>query len=192
MKLVIGLCGRIGSGKTVVSEYLHKNYGASQRRFSQILMDILDRLYLPHNREYLQKLGAALRNSIGPDVIANAFEKDIENEKNEIVVIDGIRYSNEVKLLRKFENNILIYINAPAEIRYGRCISRGEKGESNISFGEFIESENMETERMIDDIGKTADYTIENSGSIEELYKSIKKIIRERNICNLTNSPKAI
>ncbi len=188
MKFVIGLCGRIGSGKTVVSEYLHKNYGASQRRFSQILMDILDRLYLPHNREYLQKLGAALRNSIGPDVVANAFEKDIENEKNEIVVIDGIRYPNEVKLLRKFENNILIYINAPAEIRYGRCISRGEKGERNISFEKFIESENRETEKQIDEIGKTADYRIENSGSIEELYIWIEKIIRERNICDLTKS----
>ncbi len=182
MKLVIGLCGRIGSGKTIVSEYLHKNYSASQRRFSQILMDILDRLYLPHDREYLQKLGAALRNSIGPDVIVNAFEKDIANEKNRIVVIDGIRYPNEVELLRKFENNILIYINAPAKIRYERCKIRGEKGEQDITFEEFMESENRETERRIDEIGDIADYKIDNTGAINELYVGIKEIMKSRKI----------
>lgn len=180
MKLVIGLCGRIGSGKTVVSDYLHKNYGASQRRFSQILMDILDRLYLPHEREYLQKLGSALRNSIGHDVIVNAFRRDIESDKNEIVVIDGIRYPNEVELLRRFENNILIYINAPAELRYRWCRIRGEKGESGITFEEFIESENRETERMIDEIRKIADYRIDNTGTIEELYKRIEEIVKKR------------
>ncbi len=181
MALIIGLCGRIGSGKTVLSNYLHKNYGASQRRFSQILMDILDRLYIPPERENLQKLGAALRNSIGPDVIVNAFKKDIETDKNEIVVIDGIRYPNEVELLRKFENNILIYINASAQTRYERCKIRGEKGEKNITFKEFMESENMETERKIDDIGKTmADFKIENEGAINELYQEVDKILKGR------------
>ncbi|HDI72601.1 MAG TPA: dephospho-CoA kinase, partial [Candidatus Altiarchaeales archaeon] len=38
MKFVIGLTGNIGSGKTIVSEHIHNNYGASKRGYSQILM----------------------------------------------------------------------------------------------------------------------------------------------------------
>jgi len=80
MKLVIGLVGKNGSGKTTVSKRIQDNYGGKEHRFSQILMDILDRLYLPHERTYLQKLGKSLRAELGPDVIANAFKKDLEKE----------------------------------------------------------------------------------------------------------------
>ena len=80
MKLVIGLVGRIGSGKTAISEYLQKNYGAREHRFSQILMDILDRLYLPHERTHLQNLGKILRAELGEEVIVNSFRQDLEKD----------------------------------------------------------------------------------------------------------------
>jgi dephospho-CoA kinase len=182
MKLVIGLVGGIGSGKTSVSEYLSSRYGASQHRFSQILMDILDRLYLPHRREYLQKLGASLRAELGMDVIVNAFKKDLEKDPSDLIVIDGIRYENEVEMLRSFENNLLIFITAPVRDRYERIVVRGEKDEAAITFAEFLESEMRETERYIDVIGKKADYVIENTGTLEELYAKVDAIMRERGV----------
>lgn len=180
MKLVIGLSGSIGSGKTTVSEHLQNNYGASKRGYSQILMDILDRLYLPHEREYLQKIGASLRDSLCEDVIVNAFQKDLEKDSSEIIVIDGIRYMNEVDMLRRFENNILLFIDAPVEMRYERCRRRGEKGEDRISFEEFLMAENRETERQIPEIKKVAEYVIENTGTLEELLKRVDEILEGR------------
>ncbi|MFQ6137212.1 MAG: AAA family ATPase, partial [Candidatus Hydrothermarchaeales archaeon] len=141
MKLVVGLVGRIGSGKGVVSEHLHEKYGASQHRFSQVLMDLLDRLYLPHDREYLQDLGACIRNTLGMEVIVDAFKRDLESDDSDIIVVDGIRYENEVEMLRSFENNLLIFIDAPPKLRYERCRDRGEKGEAGITFEEFLEAE---------------------------------------------------
>jgi dephospho-CoA kinase len=94
MKLVIGLTGNIGAGKTVVSEHLHKKYKADQVRFSRILMDVLDRLYLPKDRKNLQTLGVVVRDSFGGNVIVNAFKKDMEKSKSHVVVVDGIRYVN--------------------------------------------------------------------------------------------------
>jgi dephospho-CoA kinase len=88
MQLVIGLVGRIGSGKTAVSEYLQEKYGAKEHRFSQILMDILDRLYLPHERAHLQNLGRSLRAELGEDVIVNAFRQDLERDISEILIVD--------------------------------------------------------------------------------------------------------
>jgi|Deesub1362A_J573_1020465.scaffolds.fasta_scaffold00166_72 dephospho-CoA kinase len=182
MKLVIGLVGGIGSGKTTVSEYLSSKYGASQHRFSQILMDILDRLYLPHKREYLQKLGASLRAELGMDVIVNAFKKDLEKDPSNLIVIDGIRYDNEVEMLRSFENNILIFINAPVRDRYVRAVTRKEKGEASMTFAEFLESEMRETEQRIEVIGRKADYIVDNTGTIEELQKKIDEIMKEKGI----------
>ncbi len=177
MKLVIGLVGKNGSGKTTVSKYLQDGYGGKEHRFSQILMDILDRLYLPHERTYLQKLGKSLRAELGPDVIANAFKKDLEKEQSDLLIVDGIRYENEVALLKSFENSCLIFVTAPLEIRYERCVARGEKGEGKITYEKFLENEEAETEKRIEMIGKGADYAIDNSGALDELFEKVDGII---------------
>jgi dephospho-CoA kinase len=176
MKLVVGLVGRIGSGKTSVSEHLHLKYGASQYRFSQILVDILERLHLPPKREYLQTLGTVLREELDQNAIVYALEKDLEKDPADIIVIDGIRYENEVEMLRKFENNVMIFIDSPVKDRYKRCIMR-EK--SKMSFAEFLEIEMKETERYIDVIGRKAEYVIKNTGTLQELLEKVDKIMEE-------------
>jgi dephospho-CoA kinase len=176
MSLVIGLIGRIGSGKTAVSEYLQENYGAKEHRFSQILMDILDRLNLPHERANLQKLGKSLRAELGEEVIVNAFKHDLEKDTSEILIVDGIRYENEVNMLKE-KNGILIFVTASSEVRYERAVARGEKGEATTTFEQFLESEKAETEKHIEAIKESADYIIDNSGTLDELYKKVDEII---------------
>lgn len=177
MELAIGLVGKNGSGKTTVSKYLQDSYGGKEHRFSRILMDILDRLYLPYERTYLQKLGKSLRAELGPDVIANAFKKDLEKEQSDLLIVDGIRYENEVALLKSFENSCLIFVTAPLEIRYERSVARREKGEGKITYEEFLENEEAETEKRIERIGKGADYIIDNSGTLDELFKKVDEMM---------------
>ena len=180
MKLVIGLIGRMGSGKGFVGDYLCENYNASRHTISDILADILKRLHLPYKREYLQKLGASLRAELGHDVIVNALKGDIEKDNSNIIIIDGIRYKNEVEMLRTFKNNLLLNIDAMPETRYKRCVLRGEKGENKITFHEFLANENRETEKYIGEVMKEADYMINNDGTREELIEKIKEILTER------------
>lgn len=177
-KFVVGITGKIGSGKSIISWYLHKEYQFTEYRFSQILSDILERLHLKKSRENFQKLGVSLRRE-WPGVIVDSLEKDIRENGAELVVIDGIRYENEMKMLRKFSHNLLISVEAPAELRYQRCKERGEKGEDKISFEEFLASEKKETETKIEKISQLADYHIENKGDKEELFRKVDEIIEK-------------
>lgn len=179
MKFVVGLAGRMGSGKTVVSDYLCRKYGAKQMRFSQILVDVLKRLHLPPTRENLQKLGHVLRVSVGETVVVDAFREDLKAIDSDVVVIDGVRYHNEVDLVKSFPRNILVYLDASPRLRYERCVSRGEKGEKNISFEDFVAAEQRETERYLDEIKAAADYVIVNEGTLEELYRRVDEIMEE-------------
>ncbi len=173
----MGFIGRIGSGKTVAAKYLTRRYNADYGRFSQILMDVLERLSLPKNRRNLQKLGRMLRKEFSPDVVVNAFEKDLRDCSSNMIVVDGIRYMNEVELLRKRPHSILVYIHSSPEERYRRVRKRGEKDEEAISWEEFQQADNMDTEKHIEGLKEKADYIIDNSSSIEDLEKGIDRII---------------
>jgi len=177
MSLIIGLAGKIGSGKTAIAAYITEKYNAPVYRFSQILLDILQRLHMEPTRENFQGIGACLRRGMNESVVVNAMKKDLEKEKAVIIVVDGLRYMNEVEMLRTFEHNILIGIDAPPEVRYTRCVERSEKGEEKKSFEEFLDSEQQETERQLVKVMEKVDHRIDNSLSKEDMMKRIDEIL---------------
>ncbi len=179
MTLYIGLAGRIGSGKSSVSQHLQKKYRAKERRFSKILEDILDRLYLPHKREYLQRLGRSLRDELGHDVIVDAMKKDLKKEKAGVVVIDGLRYENEARMLRSLKKNLLIFVSATPELRYQRTVQRGTRGEAAISFEQFLANEKAATERGLGIVEKNADHVLENTGTLKELIQKVDAVMKQ-------------
>jgi len=180
MTLYIGLAGRIGSGKTVVSKHLQDNYGANERRFSEILEEILGTLRFPIKREYLQKLGKVLREEFGHGILVEVMKKKLEEETSDAIVVDGVRYENEVDMLRSLEDSILIFVSAPSELRYERVVKRGTRGEAAISYDDFLKNEEAATEREVGAVEKQADFILENVGTIEELLLNLDKIIKEK------------
>ncbi len=182
MKPVIGLSGRIGGGKGTIGEYLASEYGAEGRRFSDILRDLLLRLHIPAEREALQNMGATLRLRFGDDVLVQTLKKDLEAAKADIVMVDGVRYPNEVQMLRGFEKSLLFFVDAPPKIRFERVRKRGEKGEDKIDYEEFLRAENRETERYLDEIKAVADYRLDNSSSFKNLYQQVNKALKEHGL----------
>jgi dephospho-CoA kinase len=182
MKLVIGLSGRIGSGKGTIGDYLSGEYGAEGRRFSDILRDLLVRLHIPVERAALQSMGRTLREQFGDDILVKTLQKDLEAAEADIVMVDGIRYPNEVEMLRSFEDNVLFFVDASPKIRFERVRKRAEKGEGKIDFDEFLRADERETERYLDEAKETADYRLDNSGSFEDLYKQVDRALKEHGL----------
>ena len=179
-KIIIGLVGEKGSGKGTVAEYFKKNYQARIYRFSKILNDILDRLYLPKSRENQINLFLTLKEKFGSEVLANILKKDIENDKNALIVADGIRRWPELELLSQLPNFYLIYVTADIKKRFERSRLRGEKeGESSMTFADFKKEEKKPTEIEIANIGKEAFFKINNDKTFDKLFKQIENIIKK-------------
>jgi dephospho-CoA kinase len=179
-KTIIGLVGELASGKDVTKKYLQDNYGASCHRFSTILRDVLGRLYLPIVRENLQDLSTILRGRFGEDLLAKIIAEDVKNDPHEIIVVDGIRRDADMAYLKTLPGFVLLSLEVEPKTRYERLIKRQENADdASKTYEQFLADGQKETELEIPHVMASANYKINNNGTLEELYRQIENIIIE-------------
>ena len=107
----------------------------------------------------------------------------LNSENNHIV--DSIRNPLEVISLRKetlLRRFFLISVDANSKLRYDRLCSRGRIGDTD-SWEKFIEQEKKEEnnddpyKQQLSRTMEMADYSIDNSGTLEELEAQVNRII---------------
>ncbi len=177
-KIIIGLVGEAAAGKGTVAAYLTEKYGAKTLAFSTPMKECVARLHIPLSRENLTKFSELTRQAYGEDLYAHVVAEDAKALPDPMVVVDGIRRPADYANLKELSGFHLIYVTAPVEIRWQRARLRGEKAnEANMTLEDFKKEELLPTELAIKEIGQKAEFIVDNSGKIEELYASMESII---------------
>jgi dephospho-CoA kinase len=178
-KIIVGIVGSIASGKETIKKHLVEKYGAKDCKFSSILRDVLERITIPVSRENLQKISTVLRVNFGENLLAKAIAVDASKLESEIVVIDGVRRFTDIEHLRALPNFILVKIDADSKIRYERMKKRNENtGDDKKTYEDFLSDQENEADKQIPEVMKTAEYSIENSGNFEDLYRQVDELIK--------------
>ena len=115
----IGICGKMCSGKSTLANYLkEKNNSIYITTFASKLKEIAKDLFdmQQKDRQLLIQIGKKMRE-IDPGVWINATIREANKHKN--VIIDDIRYENELLILKK-ENWILIKLKISKELQLQR------------------------------------------------------------------------
>ena len=179
-KLILGITGEMGSGKGTIAAHVIEKHMGSTHRFSTMLRDVLDRLYIEQTRENIAQLSTILRKNFGEDCLSNVMMHDAQNDDRTLVIIDGVRRKTDIVHLEGLPHFKLVYIDADIKTRYERIIKRGENaGESQKTFEEFQKDHEHEAESQIVGLKKEADYVIDNNGNFQQLYDQINKIIAQ-------------
>lgn len=177
MKKIIGIVGEKLAGKDVMANYLVKKYGAQHFRFSHILDDILVILNLEISRRNEIDLGLGLRKVFGDDVLVTALKKRAEAATSDLVVVNGIRLG-EFDIVKSWPGAKVVYVTAPAAVRFERYQQRHQKADDAImDFEQFVAQEKELTEVGIPALGARADFRIDNTGTLEEFYKKIDEVV---------------
>lgn len=180
MKLVIGLVGEKGSGKQTFVNFIkiiRKDLNIRQVRFSDILAETLLIWDIPISRANLQKLSLIMEDGFGASSLATAAKFNIADDPSDIIILDGIRRNAELELVRKFKNNLVIYITAKGNLRYRRLKLRSEKvGETGLTQSQFSAEEASKAEKQIPDLGKKADLKIVNNATMDQFAKKINQL----------------
>jgi len=178
-KTVIGLTGSMASGKGTAALYLQKKYGASTYRFSDMLADLLDRLYLEHTRDNFIKLSEMIRGTFGEDIMAKTMARDVTKDPNRIIVVEGVRRLADIEYLKRLEGFALAEIFADIKTRYERMTKRSEKTDDQTkTFAEFEADHQRSTELSIIEVARQATERVDNNGSLDELYRQLDDLIR--------------
>lgn len=180
-KLIVGLVGLPGAGKSTIARYLATK-GFFPVRLSGLLGAETKKQYGKINRENLQNVGNKFREEYGPAILAQwALEKA---EKKQKIVIDGLRNLAEIKFLKGKGDFFLLGIEADPKVRYQRLLKLKTKA-LLPKWEEFIRLDardrglgQSKSGLQVDKCWEQADQVIKhNDRSPAELYKKIDELL---------------
>ena len=187
-KIIFGLVGTFAAGKGTVATYFKKNHGAVGYRFSDSLRDALDIFGLENSRENLQGISTVLRERFGENLLARAMAKRVQETDDQLIIIDGVRRLTDIENLRSIPGFALIKITADPKLRHQRYVKRNENaGDDQLTYEQFLEKQNEEADKQIPEVMQTADLTIDNNGTFEQLYEQVEAILKKINAASGKN-----
>ncbi|MGB6130650.1 MAG: AAA family ATPase [Acidobacteriaceae bacterium] len=121
-QIVIGVAGRIGSGKSVVAHALERDLGFQYLRYSMVLAEwfAVD----PNDKTRLQEIGGEVMSGDGQRELNRRLIARIDRGRD--VVVDGLRHPTDYESLQSaFASRFaLIFVDTPRDIRRARTRER--------------------------------------------------------------------
>ena len=173
---LVGLTGTNGAGKGEAAAFFMSR-GYAYASLSDILRDELRARGLEVTRDNLIRTGNELRERSGPDILARRTMAKVKAP----AVIDSIRNIREVEYFRTQKGFILLALDAPVEVRFGRVAARG-RDESAATLEEFRKKEEEEraggkAAQQLEACMAAADQLILNIGTIEDLHRKLERFL---------------
>ena len=174
---VIGIVGPIRAGKTTTASYLVERYGYSLASNSDVLRRILGGMQIIPTRENLARLGNSIFEVFGNDVIAKYRLERLDLGR---IVVDGIRYSDELKYYLENSDFKLLGIEANADVRFERTLRGSEEFKDvRICRDEFDLLALSRSELNVPQLLSMADELISNANDIKQLRKKVDQILNK-------------
>lgn len=161
----IGICGKAGTGKTVVADHLIKKYNYKRHSIADEVKRIAARLFKmkKKDRKLLQDIGFKMRE-IRPSVWIDFLIDQIKGKDK--IVVDDIRYPNEYQALKK-EGFKIIRVVADREI----CIERLSERDGTAA----IERLDDESETAMDDV--RIENVLDGNLPLEEMLAQLDELL---------------
>ncbi|MEM3627953.1 MAG: AAA family ATPase [Candidatus Bathyarchaeia archaeon] len=177
-KLVVGVAGMPGAGKSVVVD-VAKGMGYDVVVMGDVVREEVRRRGLECAPEHLGKVMIELRLQEGNSVIAKRCIPRIMESKREKVIVDGVRSMAEVEeFKRHFQKFTLIAIKASPETRFKRLYCR-KRSDDPKNWEIFSERDERELLVGLGEAIAKADYTIDNECSLKAVKQQIAEVLRK-------------
>lgn len=183
--MILGITGTNGAGKGAAVDYLVQK-GYTHYSFRDLITEEVKRRGLPINRPNMGTVATDLRHMHGPAYFTDTFARHAEELGVKDVVMESIRTLAEADNIHG-HGGFVVGVDAPEEMRYERITARGTATDK-VSFEQFRRQEDAEyytkdpndpAQMNVLGVLKSADYTLMNEGTLEELHQKIDAMLLE-------------
>jgi dephospho-CoA kinase len=183
---LIGISGKLGSGKTTVAAMIVGANGGTEIAFADAIRTIATTLTCDElfkigtqdfknepcvidatfsNGELLVKVGTALREHIHPDVFVKALEQKIALSTSDVrgtpyIVVSDVRFKNEAAMVKRLEGKIVRVEGDPAGVR--AASKRDPKHPSECELDDY----------------DAFDAIVKNDGTVDDLRNQIVALVQ--------------
>jgi dephospho-CoA kinase len=177
-KLVVGLAGMPGAGKSlVVSVAKEMTYGVVV--MGDVVREEAANRGLEPTPENLGKIMLELRQKEGNNIIAKKCIPKIENTKESKVIVDGIRSLSEVEeFKRHYPKFTLIAIHSTPETRFKRLYHR-QRSDDPKNWQIFHERDMRELSVGLGEAIAMAEYLIVNEDNLDAAKRKVRAVLRK-------------
>jgi dephospho-CoA kinase len=173
-RLVIGVTGHIGAGKTSVASYLKATRGFFYVRYSGVLSDWLAED--PDSKAHLQ--------TVGWEVMGGGMQAELNARliaqipSGEDCAVDGLRHPIDFECLSNaFPSEFyLLFIECAQETRWQRVRTRYPQLE------DFRRADSHPVEQQTDALRRNAFGLIDNDGSLHDLYSRVDQLLEKMHL----------
>jgi dephospho-CoA kinase len=166
---IIGVAGTFASGKDLLAHYLSEHYGYTHPSTSELVRNIAMKERGSVERPVLYDVAEKYRKEHGAGVFVQMSLKAPRP-----TIITGLRSLGEAKAI-KAAGGVMVFIDAPIEVRYERMVNRDRDAETQLTLAEFKDFEATEMYSGDDDsdfnlkgIKEMADFVFDSSPSRQE------------------------
>jgi dephospho-CoA kinase len=175
-KLVIGLTGMPGAGKSVFVEAA-KSVGYVAVSMGDVIREETQKRGLELTPPNVGKVMLDLRKVGGDNVVAELCVPKIEAQVGCRVVIDGLRSLDEVEVFRaSFVGFKLVAVHASSLVRFARLSVRGRSDDPK-TFEVFHERDMRELGVGLGGAIALSEHVVVNNGGIEVFNTEVKKYL---------------
>jgi dephospho-CoA kinase len=170
-RLVVGIAGRIGAGKTSAAKYISSTYSFQYLRYSEVLG-----AWLAAESDSKAEL-----QTIGWEVMEKGLQSELNRRLIQQIgpdtsaVIDGLRHPLDYTSLNSafLPAFRLIFLDAPLKTRWDHVKGR----DRHSTFEEFSAADSHSVEQQIELLRPHASITIKNESSLSDLYTNMHAAI---------------
>ena len=167
-----------GSGKSTIVSAL-KAMGLETLNLGDGVRAEAKRRNLEPSGDNLGKLMLELREKNGSGAIAELLTEPIKNSQSKVVIIDGVRSTAEIEVLKNVGSVKLLSIEASADTRYKFLSARGRSDDPKTR-ETFEERDSREIGVGLGESIAIADETISNNNiTLDELIELAHKVIEK-------------
>jgi dephospho-CoA kinase len=176
-KLVVGLAGMPGSGKSIAVKTAQEE-GYAVVTMGDVVREETAKRGLELTPENVGKVMLELRATGGESAIAEKCIPRIERQGSPKVMVDGLRSYAEAETFKgHFANFVLVAVHASPETRFSRLCSRGRSDDPK-TWAVFHERDIRELSVGLGNAIALAEYLIINDDTVETLKKRARKTLR--------------